>query len=123
MKTRNGFVSNSSSSSFCIVGFNSGPEYDKLLTALGAPEDEEEMHEWMWDLDGWGGLYKLDDRLYATNDYDCFGIIGLDAEKFLKQNKRVSEIAQELADHIFMRYQIRIDPEKCYLDYGETSSE
>lgn len=65
MKYRNGFVSNSSSSSFCIIGFNA----NKLS------EDE------FWALEE-----KYGSELSFEEGYDCGQVIGLWAESYLEDN-------------------------------------
>lgn len=51
MKTRNGFVSNSSTSSFVLVGFlmDEGPDYKATIRGLfsDVPEDEDEFWDWL----------------------------------------------------------------------------
>ena len=65
MKYRNGFVSNSSSSSFCIIGF-----YANKLS-----EDE------FWTLQE-----KYGSKLSFEEGYDCGQVIGLWAESYLEDN-------------------------------------
>jgi|SaaInlStandDraft_4_1057021.scaffolds.fasta_scaffold46163_4 hypothetical protein len=129
MKIRTSFVSNSSSSSFVIVGFTAGEvgfiRYDQLMQKLGVPtEGSEEWAKWSWS-GGCGGygIFTLDKRIVATNNYDCFGIVGIDAANQLNKDMRVSEIAKELADYIQSEYGVKLDPSKFRLEFGEAGSE
>lgn len=63
MKYRSGFVSNSSSSSFCIMGFNA----NKI--------DEDLFYEWQ---------EKYGSHIAFENGYDCGQCIGLWAENYLE---------------------------------------
>ena len=131
MKTRHSFVSNSSSSSFVLVGI--APEwrgdntlYHKILDAVippgiredpGAFYDSEQSR--MYDY----GMAQVDDSLIARFSEDLdFYEIGLPAEDRLNQDMRVSEIAEELCLHLKANYGITCEASGFKLHFGECGS-
>jgi len=122
MKVRNGFVSNSSSCSFLIVGicgWSLTKDLSETIKAMAKADGCEEM--------GWGGYSEgktltflggegYDDEEYAP-DY-----AGIEAEQDLKNNKTVGELTQEfLAKAKALGFDI--PEERVELLYGEVSSE
>ena len=104
MKIRNGFVSNSSSSSFIVIGLSTykSPLAGKILDALGIDEGE----------DAWEELPK---RGFKEKDYGEFvnkeGIslftvdseicrIGMNIIKDIAQDRAVSELKKQLVEKI-----------------------
>jgi len=92
MKIRNGFVSNSSSSSFMAVGIDYyHPQFRNLLNALGFDEDWRQIE----DLTKNGiqhvdfGQFRAPNGMYILND-DC-NFIGLDGEQLFRKNKTFSQ--------------------------------
>lgn len=76
MKIRSGFVSNSSSSSFCCVGINDRKTIDELLWAVGIDPDEAYSHFCM------GVIETPSVNFYGyCQDVD---IAGIDVEEYLE---------------------------------------
>lgn len=121
MKVRNGFVSNSSSSSFMAVGIVSW--YDpKEFDLLAASIFKKRFDEVTWeDLEP----YMCGEGTYKFNDLDMFGsdgklfLIGLSAESFIDQDMRLSEIKKECQKRFKQNFNINIPSEKIVLRYGE----
>jgi len=114
MKIRQGFVSNSSSSSFLIVGVSahrSGVKerVKELMEKDGCNEDEM----------GYGVGEGRNFMYYGGYEIDY---IGLDAEKMLMKDMTVSEIRTE-----FIKRANKLgwtpNPKDIELYYGESSSE
>lgn len=90
MKIRQGFVSNSSSSSFCIFGINiKGDKYNLDVDKL--------------DLNG----VNLDHE-YAINEYDDSQYMGLNPNK-LGENETLAQFRQRIVDE-FAKINVVIDP-------------
>lgn len=102
MKTRNGFVSNSSTSSFVLIGWKGIPSADlvrKLFHHLGKDpiqEDDEDIednyYKYIEDL-GWSAMNESDDgadlygiHLFSIDDYGV-DEIDLDTEEISSLNK------------------------------------
>lgn len=90
MKIRQGFVSNSSSSSFCIFGINITSDKYKL--------DYDNL-----DLKG----VHLDHE-YAVNEYDDSQYMGMNPEK-LGENETLAQFRQRIVDE-FAKINIVVDP-------------
>jgi len=124
MKTRTGFVSNSSSTSFCIVGVSS-PYAQAIAKKMGLTHDDNSY-----------GTCEFDDGLiavFSNNGYsdededenDASGsveLVGIVADEIL-ENKSVRQAAEEFSEMIEKKYGIKIDPVKVGLHYGEASNE
>lgn len=121
MKIRNGFVSNSSSSSFLIVGVSAYgiDNLSETIKEMAKADGCEEM--------GWGGYSEgktlvflggegYDDEEYAP-DY-----AGIEVEQDLKNNKTIGELKQEFLDKV-KALGFEIPEEYVDLHYGEVSSE
>ena len=108
MKIRNGFVSNSSSTSFCIVGIDINPYYEKdkhpvkeillnILTKNGKKD--------MWDYDDfWGGSLDLGDGLAAYGSEE-FEYIGIDVLENFKRGMTFEEMKKTLIENIIIAEQ------------------
>ena len=122
MKVRKGFVSNSSSTSFCIVGISAwdseARDVDTLVTELAKADGCDEQGGYGYS-DGRtlifiGGEYVEEGEPYEP-DY-----AGLEAEADLKAGKTVPEIADEfIAKAKALGFDI--PKERVTLHYGECS--
>ncbi len=135
MKTRQGFVSNSSSSSFCIVGFSVDPRNDEedfeILKQVGKfPEDAQFVLDGSWQeydkqgIEMWVsyGLEELDNGLTIVGGSEGPSIVGLDAEGYLNQDWTISQIKQELMKKL-TELGINIDSKTLFFECGEASSD
>jgi hypothetical protein len=97
MKIRNGFVSNSSSSSFCIVGVSTRFDVDdadeviKELTPEAAAKFEENEHDFYDLVDDYGLVYACGDE---TGD-----VIGADID-YLKDDVTLGDYKKEVASNL-----------------------
>jgi len=99
MKTRLGFVSNSSSSSFVAVTISATKIIDQVLEALEVPED---LDDGLFGLKGWGcsnhGIYKhLDSGLEIEENCGEIYWVGLQIDDLLKKDLTLSACKQRLA--------------------------
>jgi hypothetical protein len=98
MKIRHGFVSNSSSSSFCIIGTEIGPG-SRLTEALGL--------DLVDGYQGHGTFASPDPELVIYGDGDGYAYIGFDAEKVLQTNT-IPEAIQKLVVYVAEKYGIAL---------------
>ena len=77
MKTRMGFVSNSSSSSFCIIGSSTDRVINKLLKAHEIKLDSDDYEESVC------GVKDVGDLQFIGAEGSCYHV-GMDAEKLLE---------------------------------------
>ena len=102
MKTRNGFVSNSSTSSFIVIGYKYTPEVAKQLAALNriptADEDGKELDEdtqLEFMRDGVDMPYGIS-LIYKDDDDDIIGAT-LGSEEDME---RIMRLAAEVQDFV-----------------------
>ena len=122
MKVRNGFVSNSSSTSFLIVGANK--HHDPRLAELAVADKWEE---------GFGGYHTGKTLVFLGNDYDYGSAdeepiafqpyyVGIDAEEGIRNGRTIHELRDEFIKKA-AALGITFRPEEVDLHYGEVSSE
>lgn len=118
MKVRNGFVSNSSSSNFLIVGVRGS---QKLAQLAKADKWEE----------GWGGYHTGNTLIFLGNDYDYENdkpsnfapyYAGVEAEQDLKNGKTIPELRKEFIEKAKV-LGVTFTEGEVDLYYGEISSE
>lgn len=113
MKTRIGFVSNSSSSSFLIVGIDDSKTINKIIKAAGLKRKEirEDMSFGVCDINGLQFLGG-EDIYYA----------GTELTEEIMNDKTLMELKREFADSLKEKYNISVPIEKIGLHYGEVST-
>ena len=129
MKIRHSFVSNSSSSSYLVVGMEKtwkgeNAFFDNILNKLLPPVRDSEDDSWYNWIDAKEidyGVVKLDDVLCAVVGDEPWKayVIGVNAASRLQTNLRVSDIAQEMANHLESVYKVKADPSQFILLHGE----
>ena len=126
MKIRNGFVSNSSSSSFCIVGVDINDwkleekhESIRKLRDILIPEGKE-----IWEVytDGWGGEYILGDNLTAHGSDGNLYYLGMPAVDFWRDGMSFKELAEVCRKTIKEKYGVDVPIDEFDIYYGETST-
>lgn len=121
MKIRNGFVSNSSSSSFLIVGVNNyGDVRLSQLAVADGVEDGFGAYNTGKTLVFLGGEYEYDEKynpIKYTPDY-----VGVEAEQALIDGRTVVELKKEFLEKA-EALGITFSEKEVTLYYGEVSSE
>ena len=129
MKIRQGFVSNSSSSSYLIVGVTDDELIKQLLKKDFPYQYDNGIYEgnfisfccydYLIDTDE-----VTEDVEKFVNDLDYLPFIaGIDIEDlFRKQNKNLKEIKEYFIKQVKEKFDIEIDIKDVKFDYGEVSS-
>ena len=124
MKTRNGFVSNSSSSSFLVIETSDIKIY-KVLDKLNIKEPwgYEEIEEAGYSARGYGEMTQLNEVLGLVDDPYGGPKLGMNIEKYLKEGLTLQQCQEKLSNHIKEKHNVNIPPDKFRLNFGERSSE
>ena len=115
MKVRTGFVSNSSSSSFCIIGTDNEDLIKSLALAVGLEKDEEGYYPLCFG----GDTIEI---LTFIGSYHDIRYVGMDAEPLLK-TMTIPEAKEHVAKLITEKYGIKVTPGNLRLEYGVSSSD
>jgi len=127
MKIREGFVSNSSSSSFVAVCTNREDPINQFLSHLGFPS-EGELQEAVYEGDpnfketNYGIYRHVPSKLEIYVSCGEVYWIGLDVEKMLVSDMRVSECKQTVIQ-LFASIGIKLTSEDLMFRSGQCSSE
>lgn len=131
MKIRSGFVSNSSSSSFLLVGFKD-KELWKIIDQLGLSgisniddwEEREELFRTAGFTDYGYGTFISKNRLVIVMDYDGISCIGIEAEQLLNDGNNVKEIGKTVVQKLKeISLNTDIDSDNARVLSGTSSSE
>lgn len=112
MKVRTGFVSNSSSTSFAIIGVGDHKNIRKIMRALGIDED------WIESELGYGNAVK-DEVMLCGSSYDDIYYAGLQADHVL-QTRTIPDACKFVQAHFLQKYNLAIPLEDIKFLYGET---
>jgi len=110
MKIRNGFVSNSSTASFCIVGVSSDDIINKITEA------DNMFKEAYLDY----GVFKTENMGYYGYGNDV-EYAGLWAEKLLK-DKTIPEAKDWFQNYVYDKFEIHVDKDDIEFIYGEVGN-
>lgn len=122
MKIRTGFVSNSSSSSFCAVLYQ-GPLIYTIWEKLGLPPEGagwEHYYEKFKEYDY--SRFKVDDDLliFISDGWRSSELIGIEVGKILNNGEAtVPECKEKLRDILKKKFDVDINPKHIFWDYGE----
>ncbi len=142
MKVRNGFVSNSSSSSFVAVGVSKGgygaskkdgQVFTNLMEAMGMPLKEYEYDAFYPNSDseyagkasdyGYGTMRMTDGSDICLYGGYEFYFVGLDAIPLIEKDMKLSEIKKLFQKAVKKYYKVKINLADIKLRSDEVSSE
>jgi len=123
MKIRTGFVSNSSSSSFCVVGTDNKQEINKILKYIGIKLEDGQIP---WEDKYPNGFEDGDFGQFTYDDLIIVGqtpyIIGLSAEEIL-ENTTLKETRKNIIKTLNSKYGTKLEERDIQFHYGESSNE
>jgi len=117
MKIRTGLVSNSSSSSFCIVG--TAFYAQEIAEAAGYDIDKDHMSYGRWD------KHNNKRSRYSALEfvgYDEIEYVGIDAESRIREDKTLTEMKQEFIQLVDSLFGIKVPPKRIDFFYGEAGN-
>lgn len=121
MKIRQGFISNSSSSSFVIVGITDNPENLELIKKLVEIEKVKD--------EGFGGcnegkefLYLGGEHYYDDKEPYVPYYVGINVEDKL-EDRTVADLRLEFIAKVKAMTEVELSPKDVQLHFGEVSNE
>ncbi len=123
MKIRKGFVSNSSSSSFCIVGLGRTWQASKATRVIGKISKAAGWNENSYCSHGIWHADKLDtfDDLEFLGDEEIY-YVGMGLKSMLQEGMTLGEMRTAFIELVDELTGLKIGPEEVDLHYGEVGS-
>jgi hypothetical protein len=113
MKVAFGFISNSSSSTYLLIGIECPSKL--ILTRIGYDEDDDNHGFGKW-------IHPKYDLIELIENYGRPDILGYDIGPGLEKNKTLSKLKKEFITLLKNEFDIVITPEELKLYFGESSS-